>query len=768
MAWNLLRPRRASVGRPTYKHPPIRPCLEQLERRDLPSTALPPGFTETNVVSGLSNPTNMEFAPDGRLFVLEQGGAVKLVHADGSTFTALTLNVDSAGERGLLGIAFDPNYASDHFVYLYYTNPNAGGTATGVHNQLSRFTVNDADPQHPTFGSETPILDLNNLSGATNHNGGGIHFGADGMLYAGVGENANGSNAQTLNNLLGKLLRINVGGYVGVRDDTTVGHIIPTDNPFVGTASGINQLIYALGLRNPFTFAVQPGTGQIFINDVGQDTWEEIDQAVAGANYGWPFSEGFRQPGDQNTTIGTYHDPLLAYNHTGGPARGGAAIVGSVFYDPATVQFPAQYVGKYFYEDLSAGWIRVFDPAHPGSLATPDTSSGFATADVGNTVALKVDAVGNLYYLSRTAGAVERISFQAPVVQPSSLTVSQGQSATFTVAPAGATPLTYQWQHLVKGTWTDVGPNAATFTLSSAAQPDAGSYRVLVSNSLGQATSTTATLTVTVTNPSSLAIDAGGGAAGSYVADTDFTGGSTGQVTSTIDVSQVAHPAPLAVYQTWRFGNFTYTIPNLTPGASYTVRLDFSENVATAAHQRAFNVAINGGMVLSKFDVFAAAGGEFKALERDFAATADSQGRITVTFTGVVGSALVNGITVSSVSSLLAPKIASITAGNGSVSLSWTSIAGATGYLVHFGASAYSDLAGSPLVVGNVTSATVTGLTNGQTYFFWLQATNGSAVSPNSGTRTAQPTGGRSHVRKALPTDPDDGTGSAVVDGSVR
>src|SRR5262249_32663840 len=198
---------------------PFRPRLEQLESRDVPSTALPPGFTESTVVSGLSNPTNMEFAPDGRLFVLEQGGAVKLVHADGTTFTALSLTVDSSGERGLLGIAFDPHYTSDHFVYLYYTNPNAGGTATGVHNQISRFTVNDGDPQHPTFGNETPILDLNNLSGATNHNGGGIHFGADGMLYAGVGENANGSNAQTLSNLLGKFLRINVAGYAGVRDD---------------------------------------------------------------------------------------------------------------------------------------------------------------------------------------------------------------------------------------------------------------------------------------------------------------------------------------------------------------------------------------------------------------------------------------------------------------------------------------------------------------------------------------------------------------------
>src|SRR5262249_24017463 len=152
---------------------------------------------------------------------------VKVVRSDGTTATVLQLTVDSRGERGLLGIAFDPSYISNHFAYLYYTNPNAGGTATGTHNQLSRFTIDDSDPQNPVFGNETPILDLNNLSSATNHNGGSIHFGKDGMLYVGTGENANPSNAQTLSNLLGKFLRINVDGYAGIRDDTVVGHIIP-------------------------------------------------------------------------------------------------------------------------------------------------------------------------------------------------------------------------------------------------------------------------------------------------------------------------------------------------------------------------------------------------------------------------------------------------------------------------------------------------------------------------------------------------------------
>lgn len=472
----------------------FRPLLEPLERREVLSTALPPGFSETTLASGFNAPTNMDFAPGVGLFILEQGGTVKFVRNNGTSFTSLTLTVDSQGERGLLGIAFDPNFQSNHFAYLYYTNPQAGGAATGVHNQISRFTVNVSNLTRPTFGNETPILDLNNLTSATNHNGGGIHFGADGMLYVGVGENANPSNSQTLANLLGKLLRVNVDGYAGVRDDTTVGHIIPADNPFVGTATGINQLIYDLGLRNPYTFAVQPGTGTIFINDVGENTWEEIDKAVPGGNYGWPNSEGFKQPGDTNTTIGTYQNPLLAYNHSGSP--GGCALVGGTFYDPKSRTFPKQFLGKYFYEDLCGGWIRLFDPANPGTLSNPDTSSAFATGDAGNTVALAVDQFGRLFYLSRTSGQLERITYKVPAITPSHQTVAQGSSATFSVTTTGAGPLNYQWQHLVGGSWINVGFNSATFTIASVSTADQGSYRVIVSNSLGSATSNNAGLTV--------------------------------------------------------------------------------------------------------------------------------------------------------------------------------------------------------------------------------------------------------------------------------
>src|SRR5262249_29531611 len=156
--------------------------------------------------------------------------------------------------------------------------------------------------------------------------------GIDGKLYIGVGENANGANSQSLNTLLGKMLRINPDGS------------IPGDNPFVTTATGVNRAIWALGLRNPFTFAVQPGTGRIFINDVGQNTFEEINEGVAGANYGWPAAEG-------PSTDPAFRNPLFYYGHGSGDSLG-FAITGGAFYNPATVQFPADYVGDYFFADL--------------------------------------------------------------------------------------------------------------------------------------------------------------------------------------------------------------------------------------------------------------------------------------------------------------------------------------------------------------------------------------------------------------------------------
>jgi glucose/arabinose dehydrogenase len=369
----------------------FRPAVEALEDRWTPTT-LPPGFRETIVTGGLSSPTAMEFAPDGRLFIAEQGGALRVVTAGGTLLPTpfVTLSVNAAGERGLLGIAFDPNFAVNQFVYVYYTTATAP-----IHNRVSRFTAsgNVAVP-----GSEVVLMDLEPLSSATNHNGGAIHFGADGKLYIAVGENANPANAQSLGNRLGKMLRINPDGS------------IPSDNPFVGVP-GANPVIWALGLRNPFTFAVQPGTGRIFINDVGAAVAEEVNEGKAGGNYGWPTTEGFFDP----AAFPGFLNPLFAYGHGAGNQLG-CAISGGAFYNPAAGQFPSGFVGDYFFADFCNRWIRRLDL--DGGNAVTD----FAADLEPGLVDLKVGADGALYYLARGTGAATgvlvRIDFPASQTGP--------------------------------------------------------------------------------------------------------------------------------------------------------------------------------------------------------------------------------------------------------------------------------------------------------------------------------------------------------------
>jgi glucose/arabinose dehydrogenase len=336
---------------------------------------VPSGFTDSLVAAGLTNPTAMALAPDGRIFVCQQGGALRVIKNGALLPTPfLTVTVDSAGERGLLGVAFDRNFVSNQLVYVYYTVP------TPAHNRVSRFTANG---DVALAGSETILMEMPNLSTATNHNAGAIHFGPDGNLYIALGDNANGNNAQSLSTRLGKLLRITSSG------------VIPTDNPFFNQASGDNRSIWALGLRNPFTFAFQPGTGRMFINDVGQSTWEEINDGIAGSNYGWPICEGFCNPPNPS-----FRDPIFVYENTGQQC----AITGGAFYNPQIIQFPANFVGNYFFADFCGGWIRRLD------LANGNAVSDFATG-ISNPVDLKVSPDGFLYYLARGAGSVNRIAF---------------------------------------------------------------------------------------------------------------------------------------------------------------------------------------------------------------------------------------------------------------------------------------------------------------------------------------------------------------------
>jgi glucose/arabinose dehydrogenase len=338
------------------------------------AATLPSGFTDSQVVSGLTNPTDMEFAPDGRLFVTEDAGRLRIANPDGrlSTFLNISTKVDSNGERGLLALTFDPGFSTNGYIYLHYTRKAT--STTPPHNRIVRVT---ASGDRVVSGSEKLIFRLDNQNAAEQapqFMGGALDFGTDGKLYVATGDNETPKKAQRLTNLFGKMLRINKSG------------TIPTNNPFYSTASGNDRAIWALGLRNPFKFAIQPGTGTIFINDVGENTWEEINRGAAGANYGWPVHEGVANDPP-------YVDPIFAYGHGGDPATTGCAITGGAFYNPTTILFPQEYEGDYFFADFCNGWIRRFDPA-------TGEASGFATG-LERPIDLEVSKAGELYYLAK-------------------------------------------------------------------------------------------------------------------------------------------------------------------------------------------------------------------------------------------------------------------------------------------------------------------------------------------------------------------------------
>jgi glucose/arabinose dehydrogenase len=345
------------------------------------SEALPQGFAMSPYGAQLPGlGTNLAFAPDGRLFVALKNGGIRVI-MDGELLSEefARLSVDEGGERGLLGIAFHPDFATNGWVYVHYLTTDGG---TESHARLARFTASGdvaagAEEVLVTFPTDENIF----------HNGGEIHFGPDGNLYVAVGDDATPANSQSLANVFGKLLRFN--------DDGS----IPSDNPFYGSTTGLNRAIWALGLRNPFTFAFQPGTGRVFINDVGGFRWEEVNEGFRGANYGWPDSEG-------PTTDPRFVSPLFSYEPHAGLVTG-SSIVGAAFYDPPVAHFPPAYAGQYFFGDYVANWVHRLDPDNGNAVYR------FASVPAGVT-GLAVGPDGALYVLvanSFTSAQVHRISY---------------------------------------------------------------------------------------------------------------------------------------------------------------------------------------------------------------------------------------------------------------------------------------------------------------------------------------------------------------------
>ena len=332
--------------------------------------SVPTGFRVETVATGLSGATALDIARDGRIFVCEQEGRLRVINEAGLLDEPfVTIPVEMNWERGLIGATLAPNFPDDPHVYVVYV-----AKEPYTHHRVSRFRANG---NRAVADSETILLkgdDQSKFGGhvPAGHQGGGIHFGNDGKLYIGIGEQTAKTPSQRFDALQGKILRINPDGS------------IPSDNPFVDKTTGKYQSIWAIGCRNPFTFAVQKSTGNIFINDVG-GKFEEINRAIAGANYGWPGVD--HGPTDQKGITG----PIHIYPQ--------ASISGGDFCDAAS-DWPDPLKGKYFFADFNHGWIKWIDPDAP-------TESHEFLGGIRRPVDIRFGPNGSLYVLLRNAWVVD-------------------------------------------------------------------------------------------------------------------------------------------------------------------------------------------------------------------------------------------------------------------------------------------------------------------------------------------------------------------------
>lgn len=345
---------------------------------------LPPGFRDTLVVSGLVEPTGFCFAPDGRMFVAEINGTVRVVENGVLLPTpVLSLNVETHQEQGVLGVALHPQFPDSNWLYVCFT-PRASATVF-IFNRVSRFQLNGnvADPA----SQKILIGDIPN--GLGYHVAGDIHFGPDGNLFVSTGESGLQTQETLQNtNVRGKLLRM-----------TPMGLPAP-GNPFVGVP-GAREEVYYLGFRNPFRFTIQPGTGQPFVCDVGANSWEEIDTGPAGSSFGWPNYEGHRTPNPSGHT-----NPLFTY-----ATAGNAAITGAAFY--ASGPFPSEYWGNLFFVDHARGHIGrlVLDGSNQIVSSTFPWGETAAYAWGYGPVSLVLGPDGALYYTTYDPGTVRRIEY---------------------------------------------------------------------------------------------------------------------------------------------------------------------------------------------------------------------------------------------------------------------------------------------------------------------------------------------------------------------
>jgi hypothetical protein len=346
---------------------------------------LPPGLTlklDPFVTSGLSAPVFFtQPLDDGRIFVVEQPGRIRLIKngvLQTTPFMDITSRVLYGGERGLLSVAFHPQYATNHFFYVYFT------TQTNGDIRIERFTTTTnpdvADP------ATTKLILTTSHSAQANHNGGLLSFGPDGMLYAGLGDGGGGGdpfgNGQNFNALLGSLLRLDV--------DHGDPYAIPTDNPFVGQANHRGE-IWAKGLRNPWRYSFDAPSGNLYIADVGQNAHEEVDVVAAnkaGVNYGWNTMEGASCYNATTCNQTGLQLPVIDYGH-----NGPCSITGGYVYRGTAID---GLQGHYLYSDYCAGFLKSF--RFENGAAVDQKDWGLTSTEV---TSFGRDFSGELYLISR-------------------------------------------------------------------------------------------------------------------------------------------------------------------------------------------------------------------------------------------------------------------------------------------------------------------------------------------------------------------------------
>ncbi|HEY1164071.1 MAG TPA: carbohydrate-binding protein [Chitinophaga sp.] len=471
---------------------------------------LPAGFVLHKLTGNVINEaTAMAHAPDGRIFMAERSGAVK-AFLNGTVTTVHTVTTTTGSEQGLLGITLHPDFATNGKCYIFYTNPDM------TRHYLDLIVINTANQ----VTSSTRVMEFDPIINGF-HNGGALLFKGN-LLYIAIGESNSSAESTKPDTYRGKILRL-----------TEDGQPAP-GNPYYNEAGASRQKrsMWAMGMRNPWRMSLDPVSQKIFVVDVGGN-YEEINDVTnpdPAKNYNYGWDQNGRSGPDQaaNTIQAAYYYPHPNW---------GCAITSGVFFNPPATNYPTQYRNRFYFSDWCADWYRSVDATNPGA-----GYQEFSATQFGRILGTSVGIDGNIYYFQYgTNGSLWRIEYdnnQAPAIvnHPVSASVVAGDPVTFTVAASGATPVSYQWQ---KNGVNIPNATAATYQIAQTTAADAGNYRCVVSNPIGNITSNPATLTILPFNarPVPHILTPSGTLTWNVLDRVDFSGEATDQEDGTLPAS---------------------------------------------------------------------------------------------------------------------------------------------------------------------------------------------------------------------------------------